>query len=87
MKTIFSTSEARQPIAAPWLFGALCRALQLWGTVPLGAALALRRRHSRAADIAALGDFELQDIGLHGLDIKAWPSAITRSPGDADAAR
>lgn len=87
MKAIFSTNEVRQPMAAPRLFRALCRALQPWRTVPSGAASTLRRRDRRAAHFAALSDFELHDIGLRGQDIKAWPSAIARSPGDADAAR
>jgi hypothetical protein len=61
--------------------------LQPSRTVPFGAAPPSRRLDRRTAHIAALSDFELRDVGLHGQDIKAWPSAITRSPGDADAAR
>jgi uncharacterized protein YjiS (DUF1127 family) len=71
MKATFWASEAGRPIAASKLFGALCRTLQLWRKVPLGAAAALRRRYRRRAEISALNDFELKDIGLHRPDIKA----------------
>jgi uncharacterized protein YjiS (DUF1127 family) len=70
MKATFSTSEAGQPIAAPRLPGALGRTLQLWRSA-LGAALALRRPYRRKAEISALSDFELKDLGLHRPDINA----------------
>jgi uncharacterized protein YjiS (DUF1127 family) len=67
MKATFWTSEAGLPVADPRLFGAPNRVLQLWRKVPPGAASAFRRR----AEISALSDFELRDIGLHRPDIKA----------------
>ena len=71
MKATFWTSEAGLPVADPRLFGAPNRVLQLWRKVPPGAASALRRRFRRRAEISALSDFELRDVGLHRPDIKA----------------
>jgi uncharacterized protein YjiS (DUF1127 family) len=71
MKAAFWTSEAGRPVADPRLFGTLSRALQPWRKVPPGAASALRRRFRRRAEISALSDFELGDIGLQRPDIKA----------------
>jgi uncharacterized protein YjiS (DUF1127 family) len=71
MKATFWTSEAGRPVAGSKLFGAINRALRLWRKVPLGAASALRGRIRRRAEISALSDFELRDVGLHRPDIKA----------------
>lgn len=71
MKAAFWTSEAGRPIAAPKLFGALDRTLQLWRKVSPEAASASRPRYRRSAEVSALSDFELRDIGLHRPDIKA----------------
>jgi uncharacterized protein YjiS (DUF1127 family) len=87
MKANSSANETRRPIPASGLPGALRPALRILREALLGSWAASCRRYGRRAEISALSDFELEDIGLRRPHIGASPFVIMRSPGDADAAR